>query len=273
MTHFISPKAFIPFVFIVPLLLVPSLFHPEPALAADCVSKACIHVYTQNGQIIIEGRKGAGAKSKPAQSVAPKPRPTRAVKARPKPKPVARVTIPPRPKASTTAPRKPYVKPARKLIVPRKVAPKVHPKAIPKVAAGVSLNDRLVKLLPLASIVRQPTEHAIVNVPVIYWCNLPEVFTTKVAIIGEVIDVTMRPAFLWSFGDGSFFATTKAGAAFPQQVISHTYDHAGTYVVTMLATWGGTWSHNGVARAITGEVRKVSITTVNIANGPTRIMG
>lgn len=94
---------------------------------------------------------------------------------------------------------------------------------------------------------------------------------TKVAIIGEVIDVTMRPSFLWSFGDGSFFATTKAGAAFPHQEISHTYSHAGTYVVTMLATWGGTWTHNGIARAITGEVRKVSIATVSVANGPTRL--
>ena len=171
------------------------------------------------------------------------------------------------------APRKPYVRSSRQPSVRKKVAPRVHAKAIPTVATGVSLNDRLVKLLPLASIAQQPREHAIVNVPVIYWCNLPEFFTAKVAIVGEIIDVTMRPSFLWSFGDGSFFATTKAGAGYPHQVISHTYDHAGTYVVTMLATWGGTWSHNGVARAITGEVRKVSIATVNIANGPIRISG
>jgi hypothetical protein len=263
MTHFISPKTWIPFLFISPLFLLPPMFHSEPALAADCVSRACIDVYTLNGEIIIEGHKGASAK--------PQPAPTRVVKPPPKPRPVA--TSAPRPRVTVRAPRKPYLRSSRQPTVRKKVAPKVHPQVIATVAAGISLNDRLVKLLPLASIAQQPREHAIVNVPVIYWCNLPEFFTAKVAIVGEVIDVTMRPSFLWSFGDGSFFATTKAGTGYPHQVISHTYGHAGTYVVTMLATWGGTWSNNGVARAITGEVRKVSFATVNIANGPIRITG
>ena len=108
------------------------------------------------------------------------------------------------------------------------------------------------------------------NVPVIYWCDLPSVFSTKVAIIGETIDVTMRPAFLWSFGDGTFRATTIPGSPYPNQTIAHTYSRAGTYVVVLVATWGGTWSHKGLTRAITGKVRKVAVATVHIANGPTR---
>lgn len=257
MTHFISPKILIPFVFICPIVLVPSLMQAEPVQAADCVSKACIDVYTQNGQIIIEGRKGATPKPQPKITHAPRPK----------------VTLAPKPVPKRVVTKKPLVKGTTKPIPRKRVVKKVVPKVVSKVTAGVSLNDRLVKLLPMASIARQPATNALVNVPVIYWCNLPEVFMTKVAIVGEVIDVTMRPSFLWSFGDGSFFATTKAGAAFPNQLISHAYSHSGTYLVTMLATWGGTWTHNGVARAITGEVRKISIATVNVANGPTRISG
>jgi hypothetical protein len=269
MTHFISSKVLIPMVFITPFLFLPSFFHVEPAMAADCVNQACIEVYTQDGQIIIEGRKGNTAKAKPAKTpiVKPKPRPTRVL--RPK---VVR-TLKPIPKITTS--QKPWVAPKPKAIPQKTVAPRAvsRKKVVPQVTTAVSLNDRLVKLLPLALIARQPVKNAIVNVPVIYWCNLPEIFMTRVAIVGEVIDVTMRPSFLWSFGDGSFFATTKAGAAFPHQVISHNYNHSGTYLVTMLATWGGTWTHNGVARAITGEVRKVSVTTINVANAPTRITG
>ena len=34
------------------------------ASAADCEDSACIDVYTQDGQIIIEGKKGSGPKAK-----------------------------------------------------------------------------------------------------------------------------------------------------------------------------------------------------------------
>lgn len=257
MTHLILRKTFFSIVLICPIVIIPLLLHADPVEAADCVSKACIDVYTQDGQIIIEGRKGTGVKVKPAPTLAPKPKP--------KPKPKLRITLTPRPAPKPAMVKKPLIK-----ATPRARKRAVR-KVLPKVTAGVSLNDRLVKLLPMASIARQPAANAIVNVPVIYWCNLPKVFMAKVTIIGEGIDVAMRPSFLWSFGDGSFFATTKTGAAFPQQEISHTYSHAGTYLVTMLATWGGIWIHNGVARAITGEVRKISFATVSVANGPTRL--
>ena len=39
---------------------------PQPLWAADCNEKACIDVYTQDGKIIIEGRKGSGLPEKKA---------------------------------------------------------------------------------------------------------------------------------------------------------------------------------------------------------------
>ena len=221
-------------------VLLLSLNFPRQADAADCVSRACVDVYIENGQIVIEGHKGSGKKS------------TAQVKKKPK--------------VRTT--RRPPVAPVIKRSAPRK---KIVRKVVKKVAPATSLSDKLVKLLPTATIAKQPDENALVHVPVIYWCDLPAVFTTKVSIVGEIVDVMMRPSFLWSYGDGTFFATTNAGRPYPDQRITHTYSRAGTYFVTMVATWGGTWSHNGVARAITGEIRKVSVATVTVANGPTRI--
>lgn len=148
---------------------------------------------------------------------------------------------------------------------------KVVRKVVRKVTPNVSLNDKLIKLIPTGNIAHEPSSNAVVNIPVIYWCDLPGIFSTKVAIIGEAVDVTMRPSFLWSFGDGSFYATTSPGSAYPNQLISHTYRKSGTYAVALVATWGGTWSNNGVARAITGEIRKVSVAMISIANAPTRL--
>jgi hypothetical protein len=53
-------------------MLIPlaSLLLLGTASAADCESTACIDVYTQDGQIIIEGKKGSGPKAKSI----PKPR-------------------------------------------------------------------------------------------------------------------------------------------------------------------------------------------------------
>jgi len=239
---------------ICPILLLPMLVHTDYAQAADCATKACIDVYVQDGKLVIEAHKGSGPKSTVTRKPIPKVSPKKKV-------------TPVKPKAITkpTAPNHQY---SPRKVVLRKSAPR---KVVQKVVPSLSLNDKLIKLLPTGNISHEPAANAIVNIPVIYWCDLPGVFSTKVAIIGEVVDVTMRPSFVWSFGDGSFYATTLPGAAYPNQMITHTYNKAGTYAVVMVATWGGTWSNNGVARAITGEIRKVSVATVTVANAPTRL--
>lgn len=235
---------------------------PGQLNAAECAGKTCVDVYIENDQIIIEGYKGTDKKSTTTVK-------RKAVAVQPKSKVVRNKRIPSQ--RRTTTRRSPMVaapqKIAPRLVIPRK---KLVRKILRKITPEISLNDKLVKLLPTATIAKQPSENALVNVPVIYWCDLPTVFTTKVSVVGEVVDVTMRPAFLWSFGDGTFFATTQSGGPYPDQRITHAYSHSGTYLVTMLATWGGTWSHNGVARAITGQIRKLSVAMVSVGNGPTR---
>ena len=133
-----------------------------------------------------------------------------------------------------------------------------------------NLSDRLTKLVPTGGIAFQPAFEPLVQVPVIFWVDVPQIFQSRVNIIGEIVDVGLRPGFIWSFGDGSVWATTNIGAPFPHQVITHTYKKPGTYAVVLLTTWNGSFTHNGAVRAITGQIVKTSVATVTVVSAPTR---
>ena len=235
--------------FLISALTITSL---SPLHAADC-EVACVDVYTQDGQLIFEARKGSGPKA----SVSPKPVVKPKVIA--KPKPVVKPKVAVKPKTVTP-----------KTVTPKK---KVTPKKIAPVAvAATSLSDRINKALPTTGIAYQPSFQPLINVPVYFWSDMPPIFRSKVDLIGEVIDVTMRPSFAWAFGDGTFKSTTDPGAPFPSGKITHTYSNPGTYPVVLVTTWGGTFTHNGVARTITGQIRKVTALTITVVAAHTRFM-
>jgi hypothetical protein len=127
--------------------------------------------------------------------------------------------------------------------------------------------------VPTAGVAYQPEFEPLVHVPVYFWCDLPKLFQSRVEIIGEVIDVTLRPSYIWSFGDGSTFATAESGAAYPHGLIHHNYSRPGAYVVTLVTTWNGTYTHNAQLRAVTGKVVKISIAGINIVAAPTTFKG
>ena len=237
------------------VLLLISLFSLAPINsinAADC-EIACVDVYTQDGQLIFEARKGSGPKA----TAIPKPVT--------KPKVVAKPKVIAKPKAVIPkAVVKPKVAPPKKKSVVKKSAPVA--------VVATSLSDRLSKSLPTTGISYQPNFQPLINVPVYFWNDMPAVFQSKVDLIGEVIDVTMRPSFTWAFGDGSFKSTTDSGAPFPHGNITHTYSNSGTFAVVLVTTWGGTFTHNGVVRAITGQIRKVTALTITVVAAHTRFM-
>lgn len=228
------------------LLSAPTLH--SVASADECLTTACVDVYTQDGKIIIEGRKGSvsapPAKSAPTKKAAPK---------KVAPPPVKKKVAPPAPKVTKKA-------------TPKKATPTPQP----PVAQSASLNDRLIKALPTAGIAYQPEFEPLVDVPVYMWTDLPTSFMTQVKIVGEIVDVALRPSFTWSFGDGTYLSTTDVGGPFPDGKIKHTYSNAGTYVVTLISTWNGTYTHNAQTRAITGSVKTTSLVTITIVNSPTR---
>jgi len=236
------------------ICLVLSTFLASPnANAADCIKSACIDVYTKDGQIIIEGKKGSG----PTAKAIPKPRVI-------KPKVVKPIfpELIPRP-TGTPTPKRTY-KP--------RVKPTVKPTLKPKATTSVSLNDRLIKLLPTGGIAYQPELEPLVNVPIYFWSDLPTQFATRVKIVGEVVDVLLRPGFVWSFGDGTFLSTTDAGGPYPYGKIKHTYKNPGIYPVTLVQSWNGNWTHNGTTRAITGTIKTTVFAVVTVVIAPTRFM-
>ena len=239
-------------IILVSILVTTASVNTPSASAEECQVSACVDVYTQDGKIIIEGRKGGTAAV--TQTPTPTVKPT--VKATPKkiaPPPVKKKIAPPKPKVTATA-------------VPKKSTPTPQP----PVAQTASLNDRLIKALPTAGIAYQPEYEPLVDVPVFMWTDLPTSFMTQVKIVGEIVDVALRPSFTWSFGDGTFLSTTDVGGPFPDGKIKHTYSNPGTYLITLISTWNGTYTHNAQTRAITGTVKTTSIVTITVVNSPTR---
>jgi hypothetical protein len=229
-----------------------ALLSPVAVHAEECQSTVCVDVYTQDGKIIIEGRKGGSSTSapQPTPQVTKKPTPSKAAPVKPKPI---------KPKAVAKPP------------VVKKVAPKKStPTPQPPVTQSASLTDRLIKSLPTAGIAYQPEYEPLVGVPVYMWTDLPTSFMTQVKIVGEIVDVALRPSFTWSFGDGTFLSTTDLGAPFPNGKIQHTYSQAGTYAITLISTWNGTYTHNAQTRAITGTVKTTSIVMITVVTSPTR---
>ena len=220
--------------------------------AADCTS-ACVDVYTQNGEIVIEARKGSG----PTSSKVTKPKVV-------KPKVVAKPKVIAKPKV-VAKPR--TIAPVKKL-APKKVVKK----AVAKTVAATSLSDRLSKAIPTGGISYQPSFQPLIHTPVYFWNDLPSVFRTQVNLIGETIDVVLRPSYIWSFGDGSFLETTDPGGPYPSGKITHIYSQPGIYPVLLTTTWNGSFTHNAVERAITGEIKKVSALTITVVAAPTRFM-
>ena len=223
-----------------------------PAHAADCIEKACIDVYTQDGKIIIEGRKGSGPAQKKA--VAPAPAKTR--------KAVVRKPVAPKPKVTGTAKPK-VVTSTNKPVVRKKPTP------LPT-ASATSLNDKLVELLPTTGIAYSPSFQPLIKVPVYFWCDIPAEITKKMEIVGEAVTVKLRPTFIWHYGDGTFFMTRKLGAPYPEGEIQHIYSNPGHYLIQLITRWEGSFTIDGVSAPIPGKIDTVSILPITVVAAPTR---
>jgi hypothetical protein len=223
---------------------------PSPADAADCSVKACIDVYTQDGHIVIEGRKGIGPTSTKVATPAPKKSYT------PRPKASKKVTTP---KATSKVTRKPVV---------RKVPKKVEVKSSP----ATSLEDKLIESIPTAGISYQPSFSPLVQTPVYFWSDIPTLVTKKVEIVGEVVDVRLRPIFIWHYGDGVIYATREVGAAYPEGKIRHTYSKPGHYLIELITRWDGEFTVDGVTAHIPGEITTVSVLPITVVTAPIRLV-
>ena len=227
---------------------------PQPLWAADCNEKACIDVYTQDGKIVIEGRKGTGPKS--SEAVTPKPAATQ--KPTPKPSQKPQVTPTQKPKVLTT--KKPVV-----------VKPRTVKKPTPGATrAATSLSDKLVEMLPTAGIAYSPSFQPLIKVPVFFWSDVPEVINKKISIVGEVVEVQLKPTFIWHYGDGVIYPTRKVGAPYPDGEIQHSYSNPGHYLIELITIWSGEFTVQGVKTRIPGDIKTVSVLPITVVAAPSR---
>jgi len=227
---------------------------PQPLWAADCNEKACIDVYTQDGKIVIEGRKGTGPKS--TEAVTPKPLVTQ--KPTPKPSQKPKVTPTQKPKVLTT--KKPVVVKPRTIKKPTPGATK----------AATSLSDKLVEMLPTAGITYSPSFQPLIKVPVFFWSDVPEVINKKISIVGEVVEVQLKPTFIWHYGDGVIYPTRKVGAPYPDGEIQHSYSNPGHYLIELITIWSGEFTVQGVKARIPGDIKTVSVLPITVVAAPSR---
>lgn len=227
-----------------------------PVFADECIEKACIEVYTKDGHIVIEGRKGKGPTS--TKVVAP----SATVKPTPKPKATKKAVVPP-PTVKTT--QKPVVKKPIKKASKKPVAKKSS-------APATSLQDKLVESIPTAGISYQPSFSPLVGAPVYFWSDIPTLVTKKVEIVGELVEVRLRPTFIWHYGDGVIYVTRKVGAAFPDGEIRHTYSKPGHYLIELITRWDGEFTVDGVSARIPGEITTVSVLPITVVTAPIRFM-
>ncbi len=237
---------------ILKVLILCALLAPINAAAgADCIEKACIEVYTQNGHIVIEGRKGSGEKSTkvispPSKIAAPKVKVSRKPNAKP---------------PATKTSKKPTIKKPRKKPVVKRTA-----------QAATSLEDKLIESIPTAGISYQPAFSPLVQTPVYFWSDIPTVVTKKVEIVGEVVNVRLRPTFIWHYGDGVIYMTRKVGAPYPDGEIRHTYSKPGHYLIELITRWDGEFTIDGISARIPGEITTVSVLPITVVAAPIRFM-
>ena len=224
-------------------------FFAPPARAADCIDRACIDVYTQDGKIVIEGRKGSGPVQKKA--VAPKPSKPRAPIIHPKTTPTPRSTGSAKPRVATT--KKPVI---RKIVTPS--------------AKAQSLNDKLIEALPTAGIAYSPSFEPLIKVPVYFWSDIPSFFAKRIQIVGENVDVQLKPTFFWHYGDGVVYATANVGAPYPNGQIRHAYEKPGHYVIELITKWAGDFTVQGITAHINGDIQTVSVLPITVVAAPTR---
>ena len=224
------------FILILALISIP--ISPATAAEPNCTSKVCVNVYTENGQLVIEGKK-IGATATPTPRIA--------------------TTVAPAPKPKPTATRKYTYK-------PRTTAPK------PRNTSN-SLADKILQSLPTLQIAYQPQGKVLPKLPVIFWSDIPTFFNKDFRILGQRVSVNLKPKSLWSFGDGSVLITDKSGKPYPSNEITHSYSVPGTYAVLVKTIWEGSFNVDGVTFPINGAIHQQSGVDVKVVGASTKFVG
>ena len=227
---------------------------------ADCTERACIDVYVEDGQIVIEGKK-LGSSAKPGATKAVKPPAKKPIN-----KPTNKTTVKPR------TPKPIQSKPAKPKPIKPKPTKRPKPSGSPSKVTD-SLADKILQSLPTLQVAYQPEGAALVRVPVIFFTDLPTFFNKDFKILGETVRINVKPRSLWNFGDGNTLLTSKPGKPYPDAEITHSYSVPGTYLVSVSTIWQGSFTIGDVTKEIPGTIRQLSAVEVKVVGASTRFVG
>ncbi|WP_375482400.1 hypothetical protein [uncultured Jatrophihabitans sp.] len=136
------------------------------------------------------------------------------------------------------------------------------------VVTAAMVRDRVVRLIPSASLGLAPHDSTLVNIQTIMWVNAPKNRTlAPLTILGQRVTVTLTLDHVdWSFGDGQNTTTTSPGRAYDNAhhpcrtrtcpgYFGHVYTRSGSRTLHATASWTARFSVNGAAAvAIPGTV-------------------
>lgn len=200
------------------------------ASVAQCEGDTCIDVTADqdNNQVVITVQKG---KSGGSSTRSPRPVVSSGLK---------KPWIPWLPKPVSTAKPRP-----RPTITSR---PRI------KTISGSQISDQVKSLLPKGSIFTQPLGDALVQQPVNFMTNTPQIFTTVILVLGVPITIHLTPIFEWDFGDGNKLTTKLPGAPYPLALIENTYTTSGEKSVLLTTRWSGFWRAGALGAPINGAI-------------------
>ena len=249
------------------LVIIEALTFSSAIAVTDCASKACVSVVTDpaHGGIIIWA-----VQHSPGSVVAPPPTPPAVKKVQriirrpaatiPKPKPVVKAHVP-RTGSTSTVKKVSAIKPTPSQSI------------APKVVAAASLSDSLTALLPGRNIVFAPNPIAVPGIPVYFWTDSTDFFTTATTILGIVVGVSLQPSYTWNFGDGSATITTRSSTVYPSIGLAHTYARNGSYTISLAISWAGSWSADGNVFPVLGNaIVQNTSTTIQVKTAPTNYL-
>ena len=206
------------------------LFLGSTTAVAQCEGDTCIDVSADqdNNQVVITVQKG-----RPGSSSTRKPRAVSTPRLKKPwipwlPKPAA--TTKPRPRPTSTS------------------RPRV------KTISSSQISDQVKSLLPKGTIITQPLGDALVQQPVSFMTNTPQLFTTVIVVLGVPITIHLTPVFEWDFGDGNRLTTKLPGAPYPLALIQNTYANSGEMNVVLTTRWSGFWRAGALGAPINGAI-------------------
>lgn len=107
-------------------------------------------------------------------------------------------------------------------------------------ATELAREIRTLKIPPRHARIAPVTTWFTVQIPMTYFTDAGAE-RLEVTVLGTDVELELTPSsYSWDPGDGSApIVTTKTGAPYPDQTVTHTYTKVGTYRVTLTTTWRG----------------------------------